>query len=405
VLPGPKKSKFTTPDWSSSSDSDSSMLSGKNDSNSDSSDSCYSKIKKFKIPKNSEKGRKSKETIKKLREDLPNLNHHSDEIFQSLSWSDLFKLDNKLESHGKGGKKLTDKMAKNLEKIKKNPKKIEKGLDNRADIIHDSRFLGGHICKNSDIWLKAREKIGIFGLEPISRYDSEGLGMNGNINSHIWATLHNPGSKDFSIKMLSPEALSSARSANEKDANTCKKDFVNINDIRLALNTIRTATQLIHPWNLSSATLEYFLNSVQFGEKESTGNFEKVKFVTKFIDEVLANNAEAWDDSKPFMSSNKISNKWVADMMTKGPKTFQKNEQNKNYKKIEIQDGNKPNMFKRINIPPYMCRRFNFNICPNQNDASCGAPWNAALKLKHLCAFQNPDKSLCLKNHSYRDHK
>jgi len=248
VLPGPKKSKFTTPDWSSSSDSDSSMLSGKNDSNSDSSDSCYSKIKKFKIPKNSEKGRKSKETIKKLREDLPNLNHHSDEIFQSLSWSDLFKLDNKLESHGKGGKKLTDKMAKNLEKIKKNPKKIEKGLDNRADIIHDSRFLGGHICKNSDIWLKAREKIGIFGLEPISRYDSEGLGMNGNINSHIWATLHNPGSKDFSIKMLSPEALSSARSASEKDANTCKKDFVNINDIRLALNTIRTATQLIHPW-------------------------------------------------------------------------------------------------------------------------------------------------------------
>jgi len=92
--------------------------------------------------------------------------------------------------------------------------------------------------------------------------------MNGNINSHIWASLHNPGSKDFSIKMLSPEALNIARSANEKDANTCKKDFTNVNDIRLALNTIRTATHLIHPWNLSIATLEYFFNSEQFGEKE-----------------------------------------------------------------------------------------------------------------------------------------
>ena len=252
------------------------------------------------------------------------MNHHSDEIFHSLSWSELFKLDNKLESHGKGGKKLTDKMAKNLEKIKKNPKKIEKGTDNRADILHDARFLGGHICKNSDIWLKAREKIGIFGLDPISRYDSEGLGMNGNINSHIWAALHNPGSKDFSIKMLSPEALSSARSSNEKDAATCKKDFSNLNDIRLALNTLRTATHLIHPWNFSTASLEYFLNSVQFGEKENASYFEKIKFITKFIDEVLSNNAEAWDDSKPFMSANKLSNKWVADLMTKGPTITQK---------------------------------------------------------------------------------
>ena len=51
----------------------------------------------------------------------------------------------------------------------------------------------------------------------------------------------------------------------------------------------------------------------------------------------------------------------------------------KTTKKIEIQDGNKANMFKKVYIPGYMCRRFNFNMCPNQNDASCGAPWNAAL--------------------------
>ena len=302
-------------------------------------------------------------------------------------------------------------MAKNLEKVKKNPKKVERGLDNRADILHDARFLGGHICKNSEIWLKAREKIGIFGIDPISRYDSEGLGMNGNINSHIWAALHNPGSKDFSIKMLSPEALSSARSANEKDAVTCKKEFSKINDIRLALNTLRTATHLIHPWNLSIASLEYFLNSVQFGEKENAGNFEKINFITKFIDEVLANNAEAWDDSKPFMSANKLSNKWVADLMTKGPKTLQKFDQRQKQQNDSSQNSFKPGgvggggFNNRTFIPGYMCKRYNFNMCPFQKDDSCPAPWNSALKLKHVCAFTLPDKSFCQKNHSYRDHK
>ena len=216
--------------------------------------------------------------------------------------------------------------------------------------------MGGHICKNSEIWLKAREKIGIFGLDPISRYDSEGIGMNGNINSHIWSVLHNPGSKDFSIRMLSPEVLSAARSANEKEASNCKKDFSNINDIRLALNTIRTATQLILPWNMSIATLEYFLNSVYFGEKETDSNSSKITFLTKFIDEVLANNAEAWDDAKPFMSANKLSNKWIADIMTKGPKIIQKVEKQSTQKSTgNYQSNYKGGQFKdKVYIPSYI---------------------------------------------------
>ena len=111
---GRKRPKFLIPDISSSSDSYSSTQNKRNDS--DSSTPSSPVKKRFTIPKNSSKGRKTKETIAKLRDNLPNLNHHSDEIFQSLSWSELFKLDNKLEAHGKGGKKLTDKMAKNLEK-------------------------------------------------------------------------------------------------------------------------------------------------------------------------------------------------------------------------------------------------------------------------------------------------
>ena len=104
IYSGRKRPKFLIPDIGSSSDSDSSSDQGNRKSDSESSGTSPPRKQKYKIPKNSTKGRKSKDTIKKLREDLPNLNHHSDEIFQSLSWSELFKLDNKLESHGKGGK-------------------------------------------------------------------------------------------------------------------------------------------------------------------------------------------------------------------------------------------------------------------------------------------------------------
>ena len=249
--------------------------------------------------------------IQALRDDLLNLNHHSDDVLQKLSWSELFRLDSKLDSRGKSGKKMTERLQKNLEKIKKYPVKIEAGEDNRSNKLHSSRFIGGHICQNSDIWLRARESIGISGLDPISRYDADGAGLSGHINSHFWAILHNPGDKDISITRLSPDALKTARTSNDKDSDSCKRNFKSVNEIRHALATIRTATSMIHPWNMSVTTLEYFLNSIHFGEKELGSASEKVNFVSEFVDEVLLFNAEAWDDSAPFMSASKIAQKWT----------------------------------------------------------------------------------------------
>ena len=306
-----------TPAISSSSSDDS--ISDTKDSDSDEDDpneARQSKEKFTRIPK-LKFARRSKAEVERLRSDLPNLSHHPDDTFRSLSLTELIRLDNKLESGGKSGKKLTEKLANNLEKLKKYPKKIEAGEDNRSDIIHSSRFLGGHVCKNSEIWLKARKHLGISGLDPISRYDSEGVGMEGNLNSHVWAALHNPGAKDISIKMLAPEALKIARGESEKDAALCKKDFNSVNEIRLALTTLRTASQFIHPWNFSFATIEYFMNSVSFGEKDLSSHPEKTTFLSNFIDEVILHNAEAWDDSKPFMGAQKITNKWVSDVMLK----------------------------------------------------------------------------------------
>jgi hypothetical protein len=250
--------------------------------------------------------------------------------------------------------------------------------------------------------LKAREEIGISGLDPISRYDSEGVGMNGNLNGHIWAAIHNPGSKDVSIRSLAPEALKTARSSTDKESALCKKDFSTVNEIRIALATLRTATQFVHPWNFSVATIEYFLTKINFGEREFNGNNERVPFLTSFIDEILAHNAEAWDDSKPFMTANDISTKWVSAVMLKNPKpstsrTPQKNRQNN--------DKTENRFEKNLFIPKGICRRYNMKYCPSQNDKTCKAPWDENVDLKHICAYRNPDKSFCNKEHPMVDHK
>jgi hypothetical protein len=119
----------------------------------------------------------------------------------------LIRLDKKLEGSAKSAKKLTEKLSKNLDKIKKFPKKVPAGEDNRADILHEARFLGGHTCGHTEIWLQARKQIGLTGLDPISRYDSECIGMSSYINNFVWSQLHNPVSREISIRMLSPHAL------------------------------------------------------------------------------------------------------------------------------------------------------------------------------------------------------
>ncbi len=82
----------------------------------------------------------------------------------------------------KSRKKLTERLAKNLEKAKLYPQDVPAGQDNWATLLHEARFLPGLTCKQTEVWLAARRHIGLKGLEPVSKYDSEGLGLSGRIN-------------------------------------------------------------------------------------------------------------------------------------------------------------------------------------------------------------------------------
>ncbi len=167
------------------------------------------KAAKYKIPKR--KYKRTKAEIEQYRRDLKNLNEHSDEFFCSHGLQELIKLYDKLGGGKKARHKLTERLSRNLERSKKFPKQVPAGQDNRADILHEARFMEGHTGKNTDLWLKARSKIGLTGYEPVSKYDFEGVGVQDRLNSYIVSILHNPGAPQFSIKMLSKQALDAAR--------------------------------------------------------------------------------------------------------------------------------------------------------------------------------------------------
>jgi hypothetical protein len=161
--------------------------------------------------------------------------------------------------------------------------------------------------------------------------------MSGHLNSHIWASLHSPGSKEVSIRMLSPQSLKQALGSSDKDTATQKKDFEEVSEITVAMNTLTHAVHCIHPWNFAFATLDFFLTTVQYGEKDITSKSERISFLCSFIDEVIQRNANAWDDSKPFLTAADLSSRWLTQIMMRypraGPSGQNQRNNNKNKRK------------------------------------------------------------------------
>jgi hypothetical protein len=371
--------------------------------------------KRFKIPKY--RHHRTQAEIAILKADLQNLSQHPDEFFHSTNLQELISLDNKLGG-SKSAKKLTERLAKNLEKAKKVPKQVPAGLDNRADLLHEARFLPGHTCKNTELWLRARELLGLTGQEPVSKYDSEGLGLGGRINSYIWAQLHNPGSKRISIRMLSPPALEAARGDLDKEASHPTRDFENMHDLKMAVHTLRAASRLALPWNFAFETLDLFLSSVQFGEKQSGFWQNNFGFVTKFIDQVINLNAENWDDRQHFLTFADLRGKWLGDIgerTNRGGGNFPRTDQRYRQTARDTNTSQKPATDsatgvlggQRVNqyIPGYLCRNYNYGKCKITGRA-CQAVWDPNQELLHQCGFLNKDtKKYCLQNHPYIEHK
>ena len=188
------------------SESDSSSESDEDPDNKEEVEDSTNSTPSYCIPK---KGRRiwDSKQMENLRKNFKNLENLDDSVLAFLSFCDIASREGKKD---KQNRVLTEKMAENYENVKKFPVRVEAGDDWCTEKAHDSWFLRGYVGNSQDLWVHARKKIGMAGLDPISNYETVSVGINGLLSSKVWHKVHSPSSKSLSICMLRNHAVNSA---------------------------------------------------------------------------------------------------------------------------------------------------------------------------------------------------
>ena len=310
----------------------------------------------YRIPK---KGRRlwDAKQIENLRKNFKNIEHIDDSVLAFLSFCDISNNEGKKD---KQNRVLTEKLAENYERIRKFPVKVEAGDDLCTERAHDARFLRGYVGNSQELWVQARQKLGIAGLDPISSYETISIGINGFISGCVWHEVHSPSSKLLSIRMLTEHAMKSAWANPEKGGEV--KEFDSMHDLKMAVVALEACIKKVYWWNNSFTTLAIFLHTIGFGENDLAAYPDKLTILANFIDEVIKFNAQAWDEGRFFLSAQEVTAKWSALLVRKNGAQVAKTGPPLSRKKADHGSGSKRPK-EKSNFPPGVCKLFQKETC------------------------------------------
>jgi hypothetical protein len=126
-------------------------------------------------------GRISAEDLTVLKGCFPHLADFSDSFLMSRTTDELLRIEStsmKLKD-AERGRDVEDRLHVNKSALASKVSKVPEGEDNRWNILHQARFLGGAVCSAQMLWSKARAVIGINGHPPLSNYDLTAVGLGG----------------------------------------------------------------------------------------------------------------------------------------------------------------------------------------------------------------------------------
>lgn len=386
---------------SSSSDSSSSSSSSGSDSDNFFQPRLQGKRASYKIPR---KTRWSPEEIQSFKDNFPVLKNFPNSVLENLSFKDMASLECK---RNKNSKFSSHQLANNFEKLKKFPTKIHEGLDDCTGKVHSARFLRGYVASTKDLWLQARESLPLEGLDPVSNYDTGSIGITGKITPLAWKEIHNPSSKDLSIRLFSPAATKSTWKGTDSNSHT--KDFSNMQELRVAISTLDAAFHKVLPWNFSVKAISVFLQNINFGGSELSESQESVQFVADFVDEALKTNAQFWDERRGFLSYQHLHTRWVSAMAERGSQISSETKKKKVPGELKSKgegrsQGGGGEKKPGERFPFGCCKNYNLSSCPFKSDHP--APWSKGLTLNHSCAYFLQEKNrFCFGNHPKFEHK
>ncbi len=330
---------------------------------------------------------------------LPNLRGLPDALLRKLSPEAVFQLNSALGKDLKTSAKLTvnARLAQNAKRIAANPVAVEAGRDNRKDILHPARFLGGATCSNSELWLLGKQHLGDSGIIAMGNYDLDSVGCGGCVTPKGWEALHNPSSQELKLKMfylpnVTGNGLAAKRVNLESGEEALSigdslKEIADLEGYKAALNTAREAMHSVLPWNRSICAIVGFMTNTNYLQEDLRNNTRRAAVLSEFTDYIFGRNALNWENGHQFLSTDELAQAW-AQWKGKRAMLFAGKTSEKPWQKE-----------KKSTI----CRRFNSGNCPKQTEKECKSFFGATLR--HVCnKYVGPGKQ-CEKDHSRADHK
>jgi hypothetical protein len=150
------------------------------------------------------------------------------------------------------------KIAKALESLRSHPVVLPTAADDRVELLHKARFLGGTVCSSKKLWLAARDIIGLEGIVPLSSYDMATVGLGGCVTNRGWVEIHNPASTSLSLKMFSSANMGSATAGTKRltladgeaaiNVGEHLKEIVHMEELKHAIHAAGRAMAMALPW-------------------------------------------------------------------------------------------------------------------------------------------------------------
>jgi len=328
-------------------------------------------------------------------------------------------------SGGQGGHTDPEaKMAKALDELRLAPLDIDRALDDRCQYLHPARFLPGAVCSVRQLWLAAREVIGLGPLTALSGYDLESLGLDGCVTTKGWVLIHDPANPNQKLKHFSSVNVGSS-SLNTKrltladgdssavDVSDSLRDIISLEDYKNSLRTLSKAMHLALPWNHSINAIEGFMAATNFCAKELGAYQNRPHLLSVFTDHVLNNNSKRWVNKQEFLGAAEMRiffEQWAGsrslNLLTakesgSGPgdqKKFPYNNKKfgQNFKNQNAREGEK-------SAKDRLCRRYNAGNCPNSYK-DCANPNDKNDKLQHFCSYEDSRGRICRGKHPKVEH-
>ncbi len=153
--------------------------------------------------------------------------------------------------------------------------------------------------------------------------------------------LANPSSTKLLVKQFSLNSCSAKVSNKKQDDDDGSMSDFSVGEFQLALRTLLTAAPFVSPWNLFFIALENFLINNKFCREDLQGLEKQAVLLSHFTDYVLVENAAAWRDRKPFLSSGDIKNTWQVFFGARPQSALSRKNQD------QAKTGTKPNKYNR----------------------------------------------------------